>query len=409
MKDVTNDSKNDYRTFNIINSTNGYFGNSTIPPDTSICEDCINDIFQSDNIHYLHAFTNCVNCGPRYTISKKTPYDRENTTMDTFKLCPKCDFEYKSINNRRYYAQGISCKFCGPKHILIDRDENIIEKEDDTVLEKTAELISNGFIVAIKSDGGYNLVCDAKNKNTIKNMRKKLNRLNQPFAILCNSIETIKKYAKINKLESNLLLSKEKPIVICNKIKNSELEEILDIISPKLHNIGLLLPYTGTQILLFHYLKKYNIDSIIDTSANIPGNPMIIYNEDAIKNLSCISNYLLLNNRDIYNRNDDSVIRLVNNKPIFLRRSRGFVPLSIEIPFKTDKCIVGMGAEMNNTISLLRKNNIYLSQHIGNTKNVGANKYHQETIIKYSNLLGMIPNIYVSDMHPNFNTTKTSL
>lgn len=340
------------------------------------------------------------------------PYDRKNTTMDRFNLCSKCKLEYSSKNERRFYAQGISCNYCGPKHILLDKNGIEINNNEENILKKVSELISHGFIIATKSDGGFNLICNALNKSVVKKLRFRLNRMMQPFAVLCDSISTAKEYCMISNKEKELLTSKERPIVVCNKkrsLKNDKNYESLDIIAPGLHNVGLILPYNGTHILLFHYLKKYNIHSLIDTSANIPGNPMIIENNDALNKLKNIADFFLIHNRKINNRIDDSVIRMVSKEPIFLRRSRGFVPNYIEIPFKSDKHIIGLGSELNNTIALLNKNKVYLSQHIGNTRYIDTNEFHLNTIKKYSQLLGISPEIYVTDLHPNFNTTKTGL
>lgn len=359
----------------------------------------------------MYPFTNCVNCGPRYSVIENMPYDRKNTTMKNFLLCDKCNLEYLSIDKRRFYAQCISCSLCGPRHILYDNNQKKICDEKDTI-KKVAELINNNFIIAIKSDGGFNLVCNASNDNVIKKLRFRLNRYMQPFAVLCDSINTMSNYCLITNKEKELLSSKERPIVVCNKkISNKKKEEynFLESIAPGLHNIGLILPYNGTHILLFHYLKKYNIHSLIDTSANIPGNPMIIDNNEAFEKLKDIADFYLVHNRKINNRIDDSVIRLVSKKPVFLRRSRGFVPNYIEIPFKNKKHIIGLGAELNNTIALLNENKVYLSQHIGNTKYIDTNEFHKNTIIKYSKLLGIKPEIYVIDLHPNFNTTHTGV
>lgn len=406
VKDVTKIENKKYDSFKILESTNGFFGNSIVPSDISICTQCINDMFNNQNNHYLYPFTTCVNCGPRYTILNKIPYDRKNTTMNQFNFCKICTKEYNNEDDRRYYAQGISCSSCGPKYILLNDQNKILEFENS--IKKTAFLISKGYIIALKSDGGFNLVCDSQNIESIKKLRKRLQRPMQPFSVMCDSIKTAKTYGKIRLIEQKLLTSIEKPIVICNKLSSKIIKE-MDEIAPNLHNIGLILPYTGTQILLFYYLKKYHINSIIDTSANIPGEPMIINNEDVFTKLKGIADYYLINNRKISHRTDDSVIRIVSKKPIFLRKSRGYVPEILKIPFKINNTILGLGSEMNNTIALLNENKVYLSQHIGNTKHVETNIFHHKTIDNYTKLLGLDPKIYVTDLHPNFNINKTGL
>ncbi|MDV0444682.1 Carbamoyltransferase HypF [Methanimicrococcus sp. At1] len=414
--------------FLILESAEGESGNSIIPPDTAVCSDCLAEMQTKENRRHLYPFTVCTNCGPRYTTVRRLPYDRKNTVMDTFPLCEDCLAEYTNVNDRRYHAQPTCCPKCGPIHTFEQAVESEIESKTETssiteadpknshiqrntvvlasgneALKNAAKAIDDGFIVALKGDGGFHLVCDAHNEEAVRLLRSRLKRPAQPFAVMVRNIAAAEKNAEIRHdegKECSFLENVRRPILICNKSCSYALAPST---APKLHNLGIMLPYSAAHFVLFNYLKT---DVFVMTSANLPGLPMVIDNDDAFFKLSGVADYFLFHNRTVQNRTDDTVIRFVSGAPVFLRRSRGFVPERICLPFSVSQGIAGVGAEMNNTLSFSKDGNIFLSQYIGNTKHLQTAAYHAEAFETLQKLTGISPEVVVCDMHPDFNTTK---
>jgi len=390
--------------FLISESSEGASGNSIIPPDTAICDDCLAEIRSEDNRRFMYPFTVCTNCGPRYTTVKKLPYDRKNTTMDDFPLCADCLQEYTTVSDRRYHAQPTCCPTCGPLHSFVgSENRNSVLSLGNEALKDAAKAIDSGEIVALKGDGGFHLVCDAFSEEAVSALRQRLDRPMQPFAVMVREINVAQKIAHIREepeKEAVYLKNIRRPIVVCNKLSTFNLASS---VVPALHNIGIMLPYSGTHHVLFEYLKT---DAVVMTSANLPGRPMVIENNDAFIKLSHIADYFLFHNRLIQNRTDDTVIRFVNDEPVFLRRSRGFVPERILLPFSNDADVAGVGAEMNNTVSFSKDGQIYLSQYIGNTKHLQTAEYHAEAFSTMQTLTGIHPSFLACDLHPEFSTTK---
>jgi len=391
-------------TFVISESLKGASGNSIIPPDTAICDDCLAEIRSEKNRRFMYPFTVCTNCGPRYTTVKMLPYDRKNTTMDDFPLCPDCSQEYTNVSDRRYHAQPTCCPKCGPLHSFVgSEDRRSVLSFGNKALKDAAKAIDDGKIIALKGDGGFHLVCDAFSEKAVFDLRKRLNRPMQPFAVMIREINAAKQIAQIRdepEKEAAYLTNIRRPIVVCNKLPSYNL---VPAVVPSLHNIGIMLPYSGTHYVLFEYLKT---NAVVMTSANLPGLPMVIDNDDAFDKLSHIADYFLFHNRLIQNRTDDTVIRFVGDEPVFLRRSRGFVPERIMFPFSHPADVAGVGAEMNNTVSFSKDGNVYLSQYIGNTKHLQTAEYHAEAFSTMQMLTGIRPSFLACDMHPEFNTTK---
>lgn len=392
--------------FLILKSTSGASGNSIIPPDTAICADCLAEIKTKTDRRFMYPFTVCTNCGPRYTTVRKLPYDRQNTVMDDFPLCEDCAREYADAADRRYHAQPVCCPKCGPLHSFEKAGEGsgrTVVSAGDDALRAAAQAVDNGLIVALKGDGGFHLVCDAFSERSVSELRKRLGRPIQPFAVMVRNADIGTRHAVIRSesgKELSYLENIRRPIVICNK---SQSYGLAPSVVPQLHNVGLMLPYSGTHFVLFEYLKT---DAIVMTSANLPGLPMVVDNDDAFDKLFHVADYFLFHNRLIQNRTDDTVIRFVNERPVFLRRSRGFVPERIVLPFSHPEGIAGVGAEMNNTVSFAQKGQVYLSQYIGNTKHLQTASYHAEAFSTLETLTGIRPAVLACDRHPEFNTTK---
>jgi len=370
----------------------------TIPPDIAVCDECLNEMRDPKNRRYNYWFITCVHCGPRFTITRDLPYDRENTTMDEFKMCKSCEKEYTNPENRRYHSQTIACHECGPRLYLVDNDGNEVGCEDP--IKEAAKLLKEGYILAIKGIGGIHVSSVADDDHAVLRLRKLRKNSDKPFAIMCKDIGMIETFAEVSEIERKMLESPERPIVLLKKSKNYYLSEY---ISPGLHTIGVMLPYTGLHYLLFDYIDS----PIIMTSANLPGEPTLTDEKEALKKLSGIADYFLIHNREIYQRADDSVIRFIDDNPVFLRRSRGFVPLGLDIGANIDRIILSLGAELENTFSIYVNGKIYTSQYIGDTSNYETFLNLKNTIEKFKRLFGIKKfDLVIHDKHPSFNTTK---
>ncbi|MDI9394956.1 MAG: carbamoyltransferase HypF [Euryarchaeota archaeon] len=390
-----------YSKFSIVPSESGVFENSIIPPDTAICEECRSEIFDPSSRYYHYPFTVCTNCGPRYITVQTLPYDRENTTMLDFPLCPECEKEYTDPLNRRYHAQPVCCPKCGPEIWLSDSEGEVLSKGYDAIA-RASDLLQQGSIIAIKGYGGFHIACNARKEEPVNELRSRLRRPEQPFAVMAKNAETVESFAELEGAGGEYLRSYRRPIAVLVRSKGYNLAES---VSSGLHNIGVMLPYTGTQNLLFDRVP----DAVyVMTSANLPGRPMVIENKEALEKLKGIADFYLLHNRVIANRNDDTVIRVVNGRAAFIRRSRGFVPEPVELPFEVEASI-GVGAEMNSTVTVAKGNLAYISQYIGNTSHVETFRYHSEVVRHLIQLTGIEPLNWGCDLHPVFNTTRFAL
>ncbi|MBS1112205.1 MAG: Acylphosphatase [Nitrospirae bacterium] len=369
----------------------------SVLPDMATCDECLNDISTKSNRRFDYPFTNCTNCGPRFTIIEDLPYDRKNTSMKDFMMCADCEREYNKPSDRRFHAQPDACPICGPEVALFDKKGEALSRRDEAILQ-CVELIKEGNIIAIKGLGGYHLVCDAGNAQSIKRLREKKQREERPVAIMFADIEAVKAEAHIDLLEERALCSIERPIVILRKKKGSRLP---DSISPGNYTIGAFLPYTPLHHIILQRLKR----PIVATSANISDEPIARDEDDAFKRLSDIADYFLTHNRGIVRRCDDSVVRIVAERQIPIRRSRGFVPLPVILPFKLKRPVLALGPYMNNAIAVGVDDKAYLSQHIGNLETPLAMEFYEETVNDFLRLFNIKPEVVVSDMHPRYYST----
>lgn len=385
--------------FEILKSDDSYSGVSIIPPDVAICDSCLAEIRNPYDRRYKYPFNACTDCGPRFTVIDSIPYDRAGTSMSKFPLCDECKEEYQTPSDRRYHGEAICCEECGPQMMLFKGNRKIATENP---IKDAALKLEQGKIIAIKGIGGTHLVVDAYNDKAIKNLRKRLSRPNQAFAVMAKNLEAVQNYAIISDNEREILTSNQRPIVILKQKDNYPFPESL---TPGLHNIGVMLPYSPMHYLLF---DETPIDTLVMTSANIPGEPMMIKNED-ILNLD-VADYHLIHNRDILNRCDDSVVRFRNNELSFIRRSRGYTPEPYKISENyniSDSNVLSVGPELDVTFSIATKDLVYPSQHIGNTNKVKTLKFLKDAITHLENLLKInCYDIIVHDLHPNFFTTK---
>ena len=382
--------------FEIIESGDSYSGVSVIPPDIAICDSCLEEIRNPKDRRYKYAFNACTDCGPRFTVIESVPYDRERTSMDEFPLCEDCLVEYKEPLNRRYHGEAICCGNCGPQMAFYNGTKNI---KSDNPIKLGAQILKEGKILAIKGIGGTHLVVDAYNDEAIKELRTRLNRPNQAFAVMCKDLESVQKYAHLSKKEIKTITSNKRPIVILKKNEDYPFPESL---SPGLHNIGVMLPYSPMHYLLF---DEGDIDTYVMTSANIPGEPMMIDNAEIING---VNDYSLVHNRKILNRCDDSVIRFRNDELSFIRRSRGYTPEPYTTNYEVNNLnVLALGPELDVTFSMARGDKVYPSQHIGNTNKPKTLEFLKTAIDNMERITKINEfDIIACDMHPHFFTTR---
>lgn len=384
-----------FEEFVILKSRKDGENNSIIPPDVSLCKACVNDIFDMNGRRYLFPFTVCSDCGPRFTAIGMLPYDRENTTMRDFSMCKACASEYLDVQDRRFRAEPVSCPVCGPGYDLYLGEKKL---EVSNPIKEAVHAIENGKIVAIKGIGGTHLVTRTTEDEPVLKLRSILHRKFKPFAIMAKNIDSAMTLAHIGQKEKELLESFQRPVVVLKKKAGAG---ISGHIAPGLHNIGIMLPYSGMHHLLFHYSKE---PALVMTSANIPGEPMAINKEDI---LALNSEYSLVHNMRIKNRCDDSVMKFVAGREVFLRRSRGFVPQSIELGIENTKNVLALGAELDVTACLLKGKRAFLTQYVGNTTRLRTLEFLEEAIYNLMkiNRVEKIDLIAV-DLHPEFNTSR---
>jgi len=390
-----------FKNFSILKSGSEHKLYSMIPPDIGLCEYCLNEILNPKSRWHMYPFNSCAWCGPRFSIMERVPYDRENTTMIDFPLCSECLKEYRDPNNvRRFHAQGISCPKCGPKVWLTDRNGETLSVKNP-ILE-AAKLIDEGFIVAIKGIGGFHIASLATDDEVILTLRKRKRRPQKPFALMALNLEVVDKIAVLNEKIVKVLTSPEKPIVLIPKRENNIVSEY---VAPGLDTLGIMLPYTGLHYMLLSETKD---KFLIMTSGNPKGKPMCIDEKCAFDKLSKYVDYFLLHNRRIVNRVDDSVVRLTCDKAVFLRRSRGYAPKWFKSPVEIAKPIVAFGAELVNVGAIALKKHIIPTQYIGDMDDYETLNFLEEALtflIKTYNV-NLSRAVFVSDMHPQYATTK---
>ena len=365
-------------------------GSTLISPDLAVCDDCINEFNDQTNPRFQYAFINCTNCGPRYSIIEGTPYDRPVTSMKNFTMCDYCNGEYKDPLNRRFHAQPVACPECGPQLQFLNKN---LSKILGDPIENTIKALKEGKIVGIKGIGGFHIACDATNYNAVELLRQRKNRPHKPFAVMCNEVN-LSDIVIINDEHLKLLKSPAAPIVILPKKKNTLLAEN---VAPQNPNIGIFLPYAP------HHYQFVNKETpfVIMTSGNNSNEPIACTEEEIQDLCDCF----LTHNRPILNRSDDSIILPTKEQNILIRRSRGFVPSPIKLPFKTVPTL-GCGAELKLTFSLSRKNDLFLSPYIGNSGSKETMDFYLETYEKYLKWFKLRPELIACDLQPDFATTR---
>lgn len=377
------------RDFQILPSMDGA-RSGFIPPDIATCKECLEDVMNPKSRYYGYWAVSCTNCGPRYSIIKAVPYDRERTAMDKFPKCAECESDYINPKNRRHHAQTIACESCGPKLTLLDSKGNEVVCDD--IIGHTAQLLDSGKIVSIKGIGGFHICCI---ESTAKRLKKLLGRSKQSLAVMMKP-ETLKYYVnEPSDSDRQLLNGPVHPIVILDKI-----DPLSHIELSNLHNLGVMLPYTALHHLLFEKLKE---PLLVMTSANAPGTPMITDDKIILERMSNVVDYVLTHNREILNRCDDSVVR----DGYIIRLSRGFAPIRTKFDLGCRQ-ILGVGPELNANTSIYKDGFLITSPHIGNVRNPQTAEYLKETIEKLTSLTGAQPEIIAHDLHPQFLSTRAA-
>jgi len=385
---------NGYKDFFIKKSENKSDEVTEISPDIAVCPDCLEDLkTQEHRIDY--SFINCTNCGPRFSIIQDLPYDREKTTMSVFPMCKTCKNEYTTILDRRFHAQPVACNECGP-HYRLTVTDNIYENLP-VILEKLSKLIEQGKIIAIKGIGGFHLLCDALNEKAVANLRAVKIRERKPFAVMFRDVQVLKKFVYANKTEIEEIQSWRRPIIL---LKNKK--RLAKSVSLRLDTTGCMITYMPFHYQLFEKLKT---PAIVLTSGNISDEPIILNNTDAAEKLAGMVDAILDYNREIYNRTDDSVGIVINNHLRLMRRSRGFAPSPVRLNLNVEG-IFATGAELVNCFCIGKGKQALLSQHIGDLKNWETYQFYTETYKRYKKMFRFKPQLLVTDMHPDYLSTK---
>jgi hydrogenase maturation protein HypF len=370
-----------------------------ISPDIATCTACQEEIQTPSDRRYRYPFTNCTNCGPRFTIIKDIPYDRPKTTMARFRMCPECRREYEDPADRRFHAQPNACPACGPKLQLNDPEGNPIPTPDP--ISSAIRLLKEGRILAIKGLGGFLLACDARDPSAVETLRQRKNRPDKPFAVMLPDLSSVQEHCRIQPEEEKLLLSAESPIVLLPWKRDSS---IAQAVAPRQRYLGVMLPYTP----LHHLLMKESGMALVMTSGNRSEEPIAKDNEEARIRLQGIADAYLLHDRDIYVQYDDSVIAVVKGQTHVLRRARGFAPFPVRLSFST-RPILACGGELKNTFCLTRDDYAFVSQHIGDMENLETLEHFQRTVEIYRKLFRIQPEAVAYDLHPEYLSTKFAL
>ncbi|BAN34612.1 (NiFe) hydrogenase maturation protein HypF [Sulfuricella denitrificans skB26] len=431
--------------FAILESRSGH-AHTGITPDAAICPACLSEIFDPANRRYRYPFTNCTHCGPRYTITRHLPYDRPNTSMAKFALCPACRREYDDPLDRRFHAQPNACAVCGPRLTLLEKDGQLIESDDP--IAETVRRLRAGQILAIKGIGGFHLMCDARNAETVARLRQRKQREGKPFAVMLAGIASIAPWVICGESERQLLEARERPIVLLQKLPGCD--AAMPGVAPGMAELGVLLPYAPLHYLLFHeaagrptgtaWLAAPHALALVCTSANPGGEPLVTDNAEALRRLSAIADAFVMHDREIVVGCDDSVVRVHKKAPSplmgegwgegeraatplpnplpqgergqtalarvgFIRRARGYTPRAIKLP-RAGRSVLACGGWFKNTICLTRGDEAFVSQHIGDLDNAATCRSLADTVQHLMGVLEIEPEVVVHDLHPDFFSTS---
>jgi len=383
--------------FQIVASERGGAATAPVTPDSATCADCLAELADPGDRRYRYPFLNCTNCGPRFTIVQGIPYDRPATTMSGFVMCDACQAEYEDPLDRRFHAQPNACPVCGPQVRLLERDGTVAEG-DDPLRTAVADLL-DGRILAIKGLGGYHLACRADSQDAVAGLRARKHREDRPFALLVADIAAARALAEIGDGEEALLRSRERPIVLAPRLPGAP---IADAIAPRAPELGIMLPYTPLHQLLAEDAGV----PLVMTSGNVSDEPIAFDDADALDRLAPIADRFLVHDRPIATRTDDSVVRVVRERPLLMRRSRGHVPASLDLPIATTRHLLGTGAEQKNAFCVAKDDRAWCSHHIGDVKNFETLTSLRDGVAHFEALFEVSPQVVAHDLHPDYLSTR---
>ena len=372
---------------------------SQVTADIATCGDCLAELFRPEDFRYRYPFINCTNCGPRYSIIKTIPYDRPNTTMSAFDMCDRCAAQYRDVADRRFHAQPVACPRCGPKIWLTDPAGKTVQAGTDEVIKETVRLLRTGRIVAIKGVGGFHLACDALNNDAVLRLRQRKRRDHKPFAMMVRSLEEARKYAAVDQAAAQALTSPQSPIVLLPKRPDAG---ISPSVAPGVSTFGFMLCYAP----LHHLLFAAGLEVLVMTSANLSDEPLICRNDLALEKLGDVADAFLMHDREIYRQVDDSIVQIVADEPVLLRRARGYVPAPILMPESAPQEVLATGADLKNTFCFVKQNQLILSEHIGDLEDAEVYHHYLGSIRHLAGLFEVEPKVVACDLHPGYLSTQ---
>lgn len=372
---------------------------SEVSPDMAACKDCLREMRDGSDFRYRYPFINCTNCGPRYSIVKTIPYDRPNTTMSVFEMCDKCAVQYQDAADRRFHAQPVACGECGPKIWLTDKSGKTIERNSDEVIKQTARMLGEGKIAAVKGVGGFHLAVNALDNDAVLRLRQRKKRDAKPFAMMADSVEKIKEYAIVSDSAERVLTGPESPIVLLPKKPYST---IAPSVAEGVSTFGFMLCYAPLHWLLF----AEGLDVLVMTSGNISDEPLICKNEEALERLGGVADAFLMHDREIYRQVDDSIVHLIDDEPVLLRRARGYVPAPVSIDNECGKGIFAAGSDMKNTFCCVKANQLIVSEHIGDMEEVNVYRHYVDSVGYLGRLFEVQPKVVACDLHPGYFSSR---
>ncbi|HEX2229064.1 MAG TPA: carbamoyltransferase HypF, partial [Candidatus Binatia bacterium] len=367
-----------------------------ISPDRATCDECLDELFDPANRRHRYPFINCTNCGPRFSIIREVPYDREHTTMAAFPMCAACEREYHDHRNRRFHAQANACFSCGPELQLVHPDGSEL-KEDDPI-SAAARLLRSGAIIALKGIGGYHLACNALDDDAVSVLRRKKKREEKPFALMGRDLQTIQQFCFVGEREQRLLESSSRPIVLLRRQGNPVAAEV----APAQKYLGWMLPCTPLHSLLLNE----STFPLVMTSGNVSEEPIASKDSEAIERLGCIADYFLVGNREIHTSCDDTVVRCFANRKLTIRRSRGYAPKPVTLRHRFSQHTLACGGHLKNTFCLAKDHQAFVSHHIGDLENYKTFGSFIDAIERLKCLFGVQPSLIAHDLHPDYLSTR---
>jgi hydrogenase maturation protein HypF len=387
------------REFRIEESREGVRRRALVSPDVATCEDCLAEVFDPQDRRHRYPFTNCTNCGPRFTITRQVPYDRATTTMSRFTMCPECQREYDDPSDRRFHAQPNACPLCGPRVRLLDRFGHELHAKPDDPILRTAGMLRGRAIVAVKGLGGYHLACDPFDGRAVRNLRGRKVRQDKPFALMARDLEQVRELCLVGPEEEVLLTSPARPIVLLRRREDAGVD---DEVAPRQRTLGVMLAYTP----LHHLLLRDAGIPLVMTSGNNSDEPIAYRDDEAFEQLGDIADFFLIHDRPIHMRTDDSVARVVRGETYPIRRSRGYAPLPLRVAEDLRRHVLACGGELKNTFCVARESHVFLSHHIGDLENFETLTSFREGIDHFCRLFDVRRELVAYDLHPDYLSTK---